>query len=76
LIANIQASWPKLGREVAAATLNWGANDLGGTLMDESIARNALETPCISAEDLVRLIEGQGKKAVQRTTLYARVRSF
>jgi FO synthase subunit 2 len=73
LITNIQASWPKLGREVAAATLDWGANDLGGTLMEESIARNAKEMPCISAQDLTRLIEGRGKKAVQRTTLYARV---
>ncbi len=75
LITNIQASWPKLGREVAAAALDWGANDLGGTLMDESIARNANETSCISAEDLTQLIEGRGKKAVQRTTLYAKVRS-
>ena len=40
-ITNIQASWTKLGREVAAAALDWGANDLGGTLMDEGIARNA-----------------------------------
>jgi FO synthase subunit 2 len=72
-ICNIQASWTKLGREVAAATLNWGVNDLGGTLMDEGIARNALEAPCISAEGLKSLIEGQGRKAVQRTTLYERV---
>ena len=72
-ITNIQASWTKLGREAAAATLDWGANDLGGTLMDEGIARNAREAPCISATELIELIEGRGKRAVQRTTLYERV---
>jgi len=35
--------------------LGLGANDLGGTLMDEAIARNADEEPCISAEDLIAL---------------------
>jgi 2-iminoacetate synthase ThiH len=72
-ITNIQASWAKLGREAAAAALDWGANDLGGTLMDESIARNAREASSISAEDLAGLIERRGKKAVQRTTLYAKM---
>ena len=72
-ITNIQASWTKLGREAAAAALDWGANDLGGTLMDEGIARNAREGPCISAAELIELIEGRGKRAVQRTTLYERI---
>jgi FO synthase subunit 2 len=72
-ISNIQASWAKLGREAAAAALDWGANDLGGTLMDEGIARNAREAPCITAADLIELIEGRGRRAVQRTTLYERV---
>ena len=71
-ITNIQASWTKLGREAAAAALDWGANDLGGTLMDEGIARNSLEAPRISAAELIELIEGRGKRAVQRTTLYER----
>ena len=72
-ITNIQASWTKLGREAAAAALDWGANDLGGTLMEEGIARNSREGPSISAADLVELIEERGKRAVQRTTLYERV---
>jgi FO synthase subunit 2 len=72
-IINIQASWTKLGREAAAAALDWGANDLGGTLMDEGIARNSREAPSISAAQLIELIEGRGKRAVQRTTLYDRV---
>jgi len=72
-IDNIQASWPKLGREAAGAALEWGANDLGGTLMDEGIARNAREAPSISAEEIARLIESRGRRPVQRTTLYQRV---
>ncbi len=72
-ITNIQASWTKLGRQAAAAALDWGANDLGGTLMDEGIARNSREKPSIFAAELIELIEGRGKRAVQRTTLYERV---
>jgi 2-iminoacetate synthase ThiH len=62
-----------LGRNAAAAALDWGANDLGGTLMDEGIARNAREEPYISPEELVELIERHGRKAFQRTTLYGRI---
>jgi FO synthase subunit 2 len=69
-ITNIQASWTKLGRDAAAAAIDWGANDLGGTLMDEAIARNAREAPRISAQELAELIESRGRRAVQRTTLY------
>jgi FO synthase subunit 2 len=71
-ITNIQASWTKLGRNVAAAALEWGANDLGGTLMDEGIARNAGEASHISASELIGLIEGRNRRAWQRTTLYER----
>lgn len=75
MITNIQASWVKLGREIATATLNWGVNDLGGTLMEENISRSAgaTETQYISADDLRSLIESQGRKAVQRTTLYEHI---
>jgi len=69
-ITNIQASWTKLGRDAAAAAIDWGANDLGGTLMDEAIARNARESPRISAQELADLIESRARRAVQRTTLY------
>jgi FO synthase subunit 2 len=78
LITNIQASWTKLGRAAAAATLQWGVNDLGGTLMEENISRSAgaREAQYLSPEELQELIEQQGRRAVQRTTLYARIRSF
>ena len=51
----------------------WGAHDLGGTLMDERIARNSCEEPGLAVEEMKELIESCGRKAVQRTTLYERV---
>ncbi len=74
LITNIQASWTKLGRDAAVATLDWGVNDLGGTLMEENISRSAgaTESQYLSADELRGLIEQHGRRAVQRTTLYER----
>jgi FO synthase subunit 2 len=75
LITNVQASWTKLGRTAAAATLQWGVNDLGGTLMEENISRSAgaREVQYLSPEELQELIEQQGRRAVQRTTLYEHI---
>ena len=75
LIPNIQASWVKLGPEGAAACLRAGANDLGGTLMNESISRAAgnehgEELP---PETMEALIRNEGRKPEQRTTLYQAV---
>lgn len=75
LITNIQTSWVKLGPVGAAACLNAGANDLGGTLMNESISRAAgtthgQEMPPSAMEALIRSI---GRNPRQRSTLYGRV---
>ena len=72
LIPNIQASWFKLGAAGAAACLNAGVNDLGGTLMNESISRAAgasfgQEMPPEAMEDLIRSL---GRTPRLRTTLY------
>jgi FO synthase len=72
LITNIQTSWVKMGPDGAAMCLNAGANDLGGTLMNESISRAAgtqhgQEFPPEAMEGLIRSI---GRTAVQRDTLY------
>ncbi len=72
LIPNIQASWVKLGPDGAAACLNAGCNDMGGTLMNESISRAAgasfgQEMP---PEDMEALIRSLGRTPKQRTTLY------
>jgi FO synthase len=72
VIPNIQTSWVKMGPEGAAACLEAGCNDLGGTLMNESISRAAgasfgQEMPPENMEALVRSI---GRTPRQRTTLY------
>ena len=72
LIPNIQTSWVKMGPEGAAACLQAGANDLGGTLMNESISRAAgtqhgQEFPPAAMEALSRSI---GRVPQQRDTLY------
>jgi len=75
LIPNIQTSWVKMGREGATLCLNAGANDLGGTLMNESITRAAggVNGQLLDATDMQTLAGGIGRPAVQRTTLYRRV---
>ncbi|HEU4394069.1 MAG TPA: 5-amino-6-(D-ribitylamino)uracil--L-tyrosine 4-hydroxyphenyl transferase CofH, partial [Planctomycetota bacterium] len=71
-ITNVQASWVKLGLEGAQAALRAGANDLGGTLMNESISRAAgaahgQEMPPERMEATIRAV---GRTPRQRTTLY------
>jgi len=73
LIENIQTSWVKMGAEGVAATLSAGVNDMGGTLMNESITRAAgsehgQEMPPSAME---ALIHGLDREPYQRTTLYA-----
>jgi FO synthase len=71
-ITNIQASWPKLGLEGAAAVLEAGANDLGGTLMNESISRaaGAAHGQEMPPERLEGAIRALGRTPRQRTTFY------
>jgi FO synthase len=72
VIPNIQASWTKLGQGGAAIALQSGANDLGGTLMNESISRaaGAAHGQELSPEAMDELIASIGRRAVHRTTLY------
>ena len=71
-IRNIQASWVKLGHKGVHAALRAGCNDLGGTLMNESISRAAgtqhgQET---APNEMISLIQSAGRIPQQRTTLY------
>jgi FO synthase len=72
LVPNIQTSWVKLGPDGAARSLRAGANDLGGTLMNESISRAAgtQHGQEFRPEAMERLIVGLGRVPRQRTTLY------
>jgi FO synthase len=71
-IVNVQASWPKLGAAGIAAALRAGVNDLGGTLMNESISRAAGSEHGqeMTPEQLEALIRHNNREPRQRTTLY------
>lgn len=75
LIANIQTSWVKMGPQGVRICLEAGANDLGGTLMNESITRAAGATHGeeMPPERMEALIRALGREPCQRTTLYASV---
>ena len=71
-IPNIQVSWVKMGKDGVLACLQAGANDLGGTLMNESISRAAggelgQELPPAQMEEIIKSL---GRIPFQRTTLY------
>jgi FO synthase len=71
-IPNIQASWVKLGAEGVRHCLSAGVNDLGGTLMDESISRSAGASHGqeMTPQEMERIIVSTGRAPRQRTTLY------
>ncbi len=74
-IANIQASWVKMGHDGVLACLNAGCNDLGGTLMNESITRaaGASHGQETSPRAMIELIQAAGRIPRQRSTLYTDV---
>jgi FO synthase len=74
-IANIQCSWVKLGDEGTVAMLNGGVNDLGGTLMEETISRMAGSEhgSARTVAQLRAMAAAVGRPAVERTTTYGRV---
>jgi FO synthase len=71
-IRNLQASWVKMGLDAATESLRWGVNDLGGTLMEESISRMAGSHHGVrlDPDDLVGAAHRAGRPAAERTTLY------
>jgi FO synthase len=77
-IPNVQASWVKMGVEAATEALRWGVNDLGGTLMEESISRMAgsYHGTMLTADDLVSAARAAGRPAVQRDTLYRVLQTY
>ncbi len=71
-IRSLQASWVKMGLDAATESLRWGVNDLGGTLMEESISRLAgsYHGTRLDPEQLIGAAHGAGRPAAERTTLY------
>ncbi len=74
LFRNIQASWTKLGHDGVRACLQAGVNDLGGTLMNETITRaaGASHGQETSPEEMEEIIRRAGRNPVQRTTAYGK----
>ena len=75
-IPNVQVSWVKLGRELSQLCLQAGANDYGGTLMDENISRLAGATAgeYISPEEFCERIRELGRVPAERNTFYTKFR--
>jgi len=77
VIPNVQVSWVKMGRQGAAQLLQAGANDMGGTLMDENISRaaGASHGQLMEEADFAAVVAGLPgpRRLEQRTTLYGRV---
>jgi len=71
-VRSLQASWVKMGLDAATESLRWGVNDLGGTLMEESISRLAgsYHGTRLDPEQLVVSAHEAGRPAAERTTLY------
>ncbi len=74
-INNIQVSWVKLNRNLSQLCLSAGANDYGGTLMEENISREAGATAgqYTSPEDFQALILEAGRIPAERNTTYTRI---
>jgi cyclic dehypoxanthinyl futalosine synthase len=75
-IPNIQASWVTQGAKMASVALFFGANDLGGTMLEENVVAAAGCSFCMSQQEMITLIHGAGFRAAQRTTTYSIIREF
>jgi 7,8-didemethyl-8-hydroxy-5-deazariboflavin synthase CofH subunit len=78
VIPNVQASWVKEGPKLAQLLLDAGANDLGGTLINESISTSAGAGygQLVGPGEIVRLIRDAGRAPAQRDTLYRIVKRY
>jgi cyclic dehypoxanthinyl futalosine synthase len=75
-IVNIQASWVTQGAKLAQVALFFGANDFGGTMLEENVVAAAGCHFRMTREEMVALIRDAGFRAAQRTTLYRTVKEF
>ncbi len=77
-ITNIQVSWVKMGPKLAQMGLMAGANDFGGTLMEESISRESGADfgENLPPEEIRRLVREVGRTPVERSTTYQTLRRF
>ena len=74
-IQNIQASWVTQGDKIAQVALAFGANDLGSTMIEENVVAAAGVKFILPKEEIIRLIQEAGCKAVQRDCFYNKIGS-
>jgi aminodeoxyfutalosine synthase len=79
-IPHLKAYWPMIGRSSAQLSLNFGVNDIDGTIDDStkiySMAGAEEQNPSLTTEQLVELISGAGRVAAERDTLYNIVHEY
>lgn len=75
-VENIQASWVTQGAKMAQIALFFGANDLGGTMLEENVVAAAGCSFCMSQQEMINLILGAGFRSAQRTTTYSIIQEF
>ncbi len=75
-VPNIQASWVTQGAKIAQVALFFGANDLGGTMLEENVVAAAGCSFRMGMEEMIHIIRDAGFRPVQRTTLYEAVKTF
>lgn len=73
---NIQASWVTQGSKMAQISLRFGANDFGGTMLEENVVRAAGVTNRVPMDEIIRCIKDAGHRPAQRDTLYRIIRYF
>lgn len=77
---HIKAYWPMIGRETAQLSLNYGVNDIDGTIDDStkiySMAGAEEQSPSLSTRELVNLIKGVGRHPIERDTVYKVIKDY
>jgi aminodeoxyfutalosine synthase len=78
--AHIKAYWPMIGRNTAQLSLSYGVDDIDGTIDDSTkiytMAGSEEQSPKLSTEQLVEMIEQAGREPVERDTLYKVIRNY
>jgi aminodeoxyfutalosine synthase len=78
--AHLKAYWPMIGRETTQMLLNFGVDDIDGTIDDTtkiySMAGSEEKTPAMSTQELVELVKNAGKHPVERDTLYNVIKDY
>jgi aminodeoxyfutalosine synthase len=79
-IPHLKAYWPMLGRQNAQLTLSFGVNDIDGTIDDStkiySMAGSEEQSPTMTTEELVALIQQSKRKPIERDTLYNVIKDY